>query len=410
VDPTSNSLLSGSADSIIHVWSIPGLLSFSASAGDDTSQDLPFSPLRSLSNHRAAISAIVTGHSSSRNNIAVSASRDNTCIVWDYTSGDLLHTFLLPASPCCLALDPADRAVYVGYEDGSIQFIDFYSETGSTQQLHNHGPISTPTQPPPDSRWPAINQPGSATLSLQLSYDGTALLSGHEDGKINTWDVATGRYSKQLAEFGAPITNLQMLKPNGFLKTIKPALKLHNVVKPRYESFTNGHHGISGVVPSNYTFTAQYTPNRLPCDRRDSQWFNNALTHPSFPPSLLDESLADFTAWHSQAKATPVSSDFAELRAQNIALASQLEDAVARQDKALAEVQEHNKQDWRRQKDDEIKAAKKKRRRLRRMKIAESARKKDMGETIDDEDEGIEVDVEDEADLSSSTDELTDSA
>jgi len=409
VDPSSSFLLSGSTDSTIHVWSIPGLLSFLASTTNDSGQNLPFSPLISLSNHRAAVTAIVVGHSFSRNNIAVSASKDNSCIVWDFSSGDALHTFLLSASPLCLALDPADRAVYAGYEDGSVQFIDVYSQGGQNQPLHAPALQSTPTQLPPTARWCAPDS-GSAVLCVRVSYDGTALLSGHQDGKIYKWEVATGRYDKQLADFSAPVTNLHMLRPSGFPTVAKPAVKLYNVVKPRYESFANGNSGDSGAaVPSNYTFTAQFTSSIALQDSPGSDSFLEALTHPSFPASLLDNALAEFSASQNPAKTAPDPTDLAELRAQNASLASQLSNAVERHNAAAAEIQQRDKENWRQQKDEEIKAARQKRRRLRRMKTDEIARKKEMGEDVDNEDDEMGEDSEDEKDLSSSTDELTDS-
>ena len=401
VDPTSNFLLSGSPDSTIHVWSVPGLLSFSASNSNDIGPDAAFSPLRSLSNHRAAITAIITGHSFSRNNIAISASKDNTCIVWEYSSGELLHTFLLAASPLCLALDPADRAAYAGCDDGSIQFIDFYSEAGLTQQLRKPETSSAPTQPPSNASWPALSQPGAPVLCLQVSYDGTSALSGGEDGKIHTWDLGAGRCALQLAEFGAPVTNLHLLKPTGFSKNTKPAVKIHNVVKPRYESFTNDNHNSAGTVPSNYTFTAQFTATLATGASSGGDSFHEALCHPSFPPTVLDEALVDFMAWHNQAKAGSNSSDYGELRARNTSLESQLE-------AALVDIQAREKEDGRRQKDEVVRAEKKKRRRLRRIDVAEIARKKEMGEKIDDEDKEIGDNIKEDGDLSSSTDELSD--
>ena len=409
MDPISNFLLSGSTDSTIHVWSIPGLLSFSASVADVFGKDLPFSPLQSLSNHRTAVTAIVIGHSFSRDNIAVSASTDNTCIVWNYSSGDLLHTYLLPASPLCLALDPADRVVYAGYEDGSIQSIDFYSQGGLLQQLHDPKAKSTPTQPASIARWSSLDQTSSATLCLQVSYDGTSILSGHEDGKILAWDAATGHCSKQLADFSAPITNLHVLKPSGFPKSQNLTVKLHNVIKPRYESFSNGQHHNSDAVPPNYIFAAQFTA-KLPLESSVGGCsFHDALTHSSFPPTLLDEGLAEFIAWHKQSKVAPDSSELADLRVQNAALESQLEVAIELKRKALAEVQERDKQEWRRQKDEEIKAFRKRKRRLRLIKVATLARKKEMGQGSSDDDKEMVEDVEDEDGLSSSTDELTDS-
>lgn len=352
------------------------------------------------------------GHISSKSNIAVSASNDSSCIVWDYANGEALHTFLLTSSPLCLALDPADRAVYIGYEDGSVQIIDFYSQGSLIQPLHNPVVQATPTQPSPSDRWSAPEHSDSPVLCLQVSYDGTSVVSGHKDGKIHSWDVAAGKYGSQLAEFSVPITNLLLLKPNGFPSTLNSAIKLHNVVKPRYESFVNpgnNNHGISGaVIPMNYTFTAQFSSN-LPLPRRlaDNAYFQEALAHPSFPPFLLEETLADFTSTHKLSSDITGFPEIAEIRAQNALLSSQLSTAKELQRSATASLHERDKEDWRRQKDEEIKAARKKRRRLRMRKTAELARKKEMGELAEEGDE--EMGETEEEDLSSSTDEITES-
>lgn len=354
----------------------------------------------------------MVGHSFSNKNVAVSASKDNTCIVWDYLNGDALHTFLLPSSPLCLALDPADRAVYAGYEDGSTQLIDFYSQGGLTQPLHNPALQSTPTQPPPSDRWSAPHHSASSVLCLQVSYDGTSLLSGHQDGKVHVWDVAAGKYDKHLTDFAAPVTNIVMLKPVGFPDLQKPAVKLHNVVKPRYESFVNGDHGMSGItIPTKYTFVAQFTSTLpLPFSAAPTS-FHQALHHSSFPIALLEESLAGLASPQKGFDASTDASELANLRTQNAVLSSQVGNAEERHRSAAAIVLEQQKENWRRQKDEDIKAARKKQRRLRRIKIAEVARKREMGEAVDGEEEEHtnEHGQDEEEDLSSSTDEMTES-
>ena len=353
---------------------------------------------------------MVFGHSSSDKNIAISASKDKTCIVWDYLKGDAMHTFLLPASPLCLALDPADRAVYGGYEDGSVQLLNFYSQGGPTHPLHNPALQFTPTQPPPSDRWSATHHSASPTLCLQVSYDGTSLCSGHQDGKVHNWDVAAGKYDKRVADFAAPITNIVMLKPVGFSKLPKSVVKLHTVVKPRYESLINGDGGGSGTsIPTNYTFTAQFTSNLALPFSADTNLFHQAMHHSSFPTALLEETLAAFSSPPKGFERAPESSQLADLRAQNAALSSQLENAKERHRSAEALVLEQKKVDWRRQKDIEIKDARKKRRRLRRMETAEIARKKEMGEIVDREDVEMKEGGRNEEDLSSSTDEITES-
>ena len=388
------------------MWSIPGLLSFSSSSANDYSEGPILAPLRSLSNHRAAITAVVFGHSSSAYNIAVSASKDKTCVVWDYHSGEALHTFLLSHSPLCLALDPADRAAYAGYEDGTIQFLDFYNQGGLNQTLHDPVAQSAPTQPSASTIWAAQDHPSTAILCLQVSYDGTNLLSGHRDGKVHPWDVGTGRLEKHLADFSAPVTNLQMLKPTGFANVPEQALKIQNVVKPRYDSFNNGQHNSTTTIPPNYALTAQFTSNLPLPGSSGASLFHEALSHPSFPTSLLEEALSDFSLLRNGKTKGEDSANVAELRAQNAALSSQLASAVERERSATAEIQRRDKEEWKRQKDEEIKAAKKKRRRLRRMQLAEVARKKEMGEAVEDENISIDASVGEEENLSSSTDEM----
>ena len=388
------------------MWSIPGLLSFSSSSANDYSEGPILAPLRSLSNHRAAITAVVFGHSSSAYNIAVSASKDKTCVVWDYHSGEALHTFLLSHSPLCLALDPADRAAYAGYEDGTIQFLDFYNQGGLNQTLHDPVAQSAPTQPSASTIWAAQDHPSTAILCLQVSYDGTNLLSGHRDGKVHPWDVGTGRLEKHLADFSAPVTNLQMLKPTGFANVPEQALKIQNVVKPRYDSFNNGQHNSTTTIPPNYAVTAQFTSNLPLPGSSGASLFHEALSHPSFPTSLLEEALSDFSLLRNGKTKGEDSANVAELRAQNAALSSQLASAVERERSATAEIQRRDKEEWKRQKDEEIKAAKKKRRRLRRMQLAEVARKKEMGEAVEDENISIDASVGEEENLSSSTDEM----
>ena len=349
------------------------------------------------------------GHSYGTQNIAVSASKDNTCIVWDYESGDVLHTFLLPSSPLCLALDPADRAVYAGFEDGSVQFIDFYSHSGSTQPLHNPVLQDTPTQPPPSDRWSATHQSASPILCLQVSYDGTSLLSSHQDGKIHVWDIAAGKFEKRLADFAVAITNIVMLKPTGFPEMTKPAVKLHNVVKPRYEGLVNGDHGVPGAtIPTKYAFVAQFT-SALPLPFSANATLSHQEFHrSSFSTALLEESLSEFCSLEKGFDSATGSSELADLREQNFALSSQLKVAEERHRNAVAVMQEQKKEEWRRQKDEDIKAARKKRRRLRRTTIAEVARKKEMGEPIAGRaEEMMQHAIGEDDDLSTSTDELT---
>jgi len=239
----------------------------------------------------------------------VSASRDNTCVVWDYHAGVPLRTFLLPATPLCLALDPADRGVYAGREDGGVQLLDFYkTPTTLANPLYDPAQQSTPSQASPTDLWPPPNDTLGPALSLALSYDGTSLVSGHGSGKIVVWDVARGRYVAELCDLAAPVTNLRMLSPTGFPRTATPSLTVHNVVKPRYEAALSNGAGADGAVPTDYNFSAHFT-SALDLPAPDASIarpsaFDAALAHACFPTELLDEGLRELAAWNLASAST----------------------------------------------------------------------------------------------------------
>ncbi|PYH44928.1 putative ribosomal assembly complex component Ipi3 [Aspergillus saccharolyticus JOP 1030-1] len=298
VDPTSNFILSGSSDASIHVWSLLDLLSFTKPpSGRD--RQAPNSPIRTFSNHRAAITSIAVGHSAGRYNIAVSIAEDSTAIAWDYRTGRLLRTFLLSANATCLTLDPVDRAFYVGYADGSIQSVDFYKSQSVQHPLHDPSLHSTPVQPPAEDRWAPPSPDSGAAHTLTLSYDGMTLLSGHQNGKVLSWNVGRKKYASTVADYTHPITNLLMLPPNGLFH---PSLDLtrmsHTIVKPRYDHTLSEASQSVGTVPADYTFSTHLLPTASnPSSTTKPNPFTEAFTHAYFPESMLEEGLAELAAF-----------------------------------------------------------------------------------------------------------------
>ncbi|RYN45152.1 hypothetical protein AA0114_g9312 [Alternaria tenuissima] len=302
VDPSSNFFLSGSSDARIHVWPLPAILSFSPDASR--------SPIHTLSTHRGPISSIACGHSSSTANIAVSISGDKSAIVWDYHNGQVLRTYLLPEIPTAVTLDPADRAFYVAYADGSLQTIDFYDEvqkTTSIDVLRDSASSHRPIQPSPKSRFSAESQKLCGALALTLSWDGTSLISGHASGKVALWDVAKANYLSTPANLPGPVSNLRFLPPTGFPNTAEPTFKIPTIVKPKQDAGLTS--SANGLVPSNYTLNLQLngrlrSPHVSATEKRlvGRSAFEEALVHPSFPAGMLEESLAELDSWTTQPK------------------------------------------------------------------------------------------------------------
>lgn len=229
----SQYLISGSEDSNILVWSVPSLLSL-ANQG-------PHEPLRTLSNHRAGITALTLGHSATGTNFVVSASKDNTAIVWNHSTGTLLRTFLLPSTPSALALDPADRALYIGAQDGALLSVDLFNPTSSQNSLYDPNQQATPIQVKPESAMAGAPANLEVVHCLGVSYDGTTLLSGHGSGKIVAWETGAKKFREELSDLNAPVTNLIMQSPFTAPQTVKAI----NVSKPK---LGEGNHTIAAQL------------------------------------------------------------------------------------------------------------------------------------------------------------------
>lgn len=209
-----------------------------------------------------------------------------------------------------MALDPVDRAFYVGYEDGSVQAVDFYKNHTTQHPLHDPSLQSTPSQISTEDRWLPPSADMGRVESLSVSYDGTILLSGHSSGKVLSWNVGRRKYASTVADYTHRITNMQPLPPNGLPHTSSDPKRIsHTIVKPRHD------HGLSapshnpGTVPAEYTFNTHIlssTSSRPATGESRPSQFSDALTHAFFPDSMIDDGLAELAAFRQ-----PGSSDAA---------------------------------------------------------------------------------------------------
>ena len=292
VDATSNFLLSASTDATIHVWSIPQLLSFANTGGT--------SPLRTYSSHHAGITGLKLGHGAFHLNFAVSISADRTCLVWDYRTGNTLRTYLLPGVPLSIALDPADRGIYIGYEDGTLHLLDLYaSPAGGLDAVQNGEGAFEPVQPSAASQWKLPEPSHGAALSLSVSYDGSMVVSGHASGAILSWDVARGAFTTNLTPLPLPASANNVLflpvSGNSGPSTSNKKTRVSEIIKPKFGVFDTFE---SGTVPGNYAAHVQFVSDV----NRQKTTFQTALTAPTFPTILLDAGLDELANWGKTAK------------------------------------------------------------------------------------------------------------
>ena len=288
ITPNNDYILSGSDDATVFVWSLPKLVSFRASFSTYGHEDAPYAPVRTFSNHRNPVTALACGHSRPNTNFAVSASSDQTCYLWHVETCEILRTVLLPSAPTCIAVDPVDRALYLGDDAGGIAFVDILSRSVEERKSKTSS-IALPLQLTEKDRWRPAAEVGSA-LCLTLSYDGTSLLSGHVNGTIIQWEVAKRRMASELTNLAQPVTNIQMLRPDGLRVRSVPAYTIPIVVKPKLEFSAQTDNGTCGV-PARYDFHASLTGARR-LGEADSQNDDfKAITSNGWPDSMLDDAI-----------------------------------------------------------------------------------------------------------------------
>ena len=211
-------------------------------------------------------------------------------MIWDYHTGQLLRTIILPSMAVALALDPADRAFYAGYSDGTVQTVSLGHESFS-ESLYTGS--SAPFEPPKDSRWRLPFENAGALHALAVSYDGTTLLSSHASGHVLQWNVGCGKDVPSIVlSLEHPITNLITLLPTEIQPSESLLTKLHAVTKPRFDA-TFDAATTNGVIPNTYNLHAQLLNDLskgatiLNQQQFSEPSFATCLAHPSFPASML---------------------------------------------------------------------------------------------------------------------------
>lgn len=296
---TAHHVLTGSEDSTVNVWSLPSLLELDSSAAADGAGE--HEPTLSLSHHRAAVVALSIGPGTNRDTrVAVSASRDKTCVVWNYQTGDTLRTLLFPTPPLCICLDACLRALFVSCEEGSdeaggsgaMYAVELFSsarppllgpraaeDPGTVVQIPRASAFAVP---PPDA--------GPASC-LALTADGLSLVSGHTRGQMFLWSAVDGDEPPVLlADLNASVANVVFCSPPARAR----GTKVSAMVRP------------SRGDGANYNFTARLEGNLGPETR-----FTRMLGCTGIPAEELEKASVAF-----QEPATAESEGEAALRAQ----------------------------------------------------------------------------------------------
>ena len=254
------------------MWTLPQLLDLDARADHE--------PVQTLSNHRAAVTSLVVSDSTNpETSICISASKDKTCVIWNYQTGEALRTLLFQSPPLCVCLDPCARAVFVSTEDGSVFAVEMFGDKAllgpRSEGLSSSAvQVTTPL---------GIAEPNDGPAScIAPSFDGTTLITGHTKGKILQWSLASDGHPTRVSDLNASVTNI-VFSP---LLSGKKTSSLQTVVKPTR-------------AERQYTYTAQ-----LETPQASETRFGRLLNGTGFPAEVLEAAALDL----QQATPTPTPS------------------------------------------------------------------------------------------------------
>ncbi|XP_070765382.1 WD repeat-containing protein 18 isoform X2 [Enoplosus armatus] len=224
----SSHFVSGGKDNLGLVWSLSSVIQLDLSHTPE--------PRHILSRHSLPITDLQCGLMGAQARVAT-ASLDQTVMVWELSSGELLLSILFDVEIMSVTFDPCEYFLFCGGSDGNIFQVSlcsqslirdksFQSDNDGNQVFKGHRNLVT---------------------CLSVSMDGTLLLSGSHDEMVRLWDVQSKQSIRCLAHKG-PVTNAVIMAApaNMFLPDSRPAIPLPRFSRHLHASEGDG--GESGEV------------------------------------------------------------------------------------------------------------------------------------------------------------------
>jgi WD40 repeat protein len=166
ITPDGNYAVSAAEDGSIKIWNL-----------EDGTEGC------SLIGHQESATAVAVFPDSTR---IISCSVDRTVVIWDLVTGIELQRLTYAEGINSLVLNPAGDAVITGHFDGTLLYRDLksgaivWTARGHRRTLRDvHG-----------NSWES--DLGAEVPALTVTRDGTRVVSGGCEGKVQVWDIATG--------------------------------------------------------------------------------------------------------------------------------------------------------------------------------------------------------------------------
>lgn len=212
-------LLTGGDDARVMCWRVVDLV---------TSTDI-VQPVYSWSEHTLPITDIKIGYGSALEARIYTASEDQTVRIWDLRSGLLLTTFVLDYKVYSMCVDPAERVIYTGLENGDIKLINLYYINEKSGLLESRGGAKQIVTA--DGPGELNGNHTSLVACLCLSFDASLLISGDIGGNVYVWDLAAKQVSRKLKQHKGPISAIFTLTREKSSAVEEPLLPLFKRMK-----------------------------------------------------------------------------------------------------------------------------------------------------------------------------------
>lgn len=151
--------------------------------------------------HAGPVTALCLGYGSRMDRLVYTGSDDKTVRVWSLITGGLLGTYIMDAKVTALALDPAERVVYAGLDNGDIVCVDRFKINAATGLIgppeENGDHIVTKSLE--ENTLQRDGSSSSRVASIDVSFDGTVLIAGYDDGQIQSFDTITRQGVSQVS-------------------------------------------------------------------------------------------------------------------------------------------------------------------------------------------------------------------
>lgn len=200
-------LVSAGKDARILVWKISDLVAF------DATEEKIIKPVHVISDHSLEITDIFINNSIAQDAKLYTVSKDSTIRVYSLFTFQLLSTFIVSGVIESMVVDSADRAIFIGLQNGNIRQIDLYTANKATNILEAQGGagrILTLAEDHELKSTITYHAP-QAVKKLALSLDGSLIISGDDKGRVVVSDIVSKQVVKELKEVTGSVANIQVL-------------------------------------------------------------------------------------------------------------------------------------------------------------------------------------------------------